>query len=105
MINRCINVLDNNRICKNYKYGSDFCAFHHPTCNEPTCNNKSGYRLKYCSVHSRDCSICFETTSRCNIHTFTCGHTFHVNCITPWISTGATTCPECRMEVKDTHQF
>jgi len=98
MSNRCIHVSSDNRMCKNNKYGPDFCINHHPICIEPDCKNKSCCKklLKFCSNHSRDCSICYETTSRYNIHTFSCGHIFHVNCIIPWISTGATTCPNCR---------
>ena len=100
MTNRCEYILNDNRMCKNNKYGPNFCIHHHPICIEPSCKNKACCKkiLKFCHVHSRDCSICFETTSKYNIHTFMCGHIFHVNCIIPWISSGATTCPDCRSE-------
>lgn len=49
------------------------------------------------------CSICLRTYSRgdsSKTRTFTCGHTFHIYCITSWLHTGHSTCPNCRKDLQ-----
>nr|CAD2202214.1 unnamed protein product [Meloidogyne enterolobii] len=64
--------------------------------------------LKKVSYKFDCCSVCLESLSHENVYTLkNCNHTFHQECITPWISEGSKDCPCCRVPatLTDIKQF
>lgn len=55
----------------------------------------------YCTKHLKQtCSICFEkvpSTNSAKTKRLTCGHAFHLNCISNWF-VNSDCCPVCRKE-------
>jgi len=46
------------------------------------------------------CPICFEGGHDSPVEYFLpCTHSFHSDCITPWLNEGKTTCPVCRISI------
>lgn len=45
-----------------------------------------------------NCTICLEAEPETAL---ACGHAFHAACIMCWATSGATTCPHCRVELQD----
>ncbi|KAG9692073.1 hypothetical protein KCU95_g7336, partial [Aureobasidium melanogenum] len=58
------------------------------------------WRRRY-GGRQRDCAICIDEfedgVSR--VMSLPCGHEFHVDCITPWLTTRRRTCPNCKADV------
>jgi len=50
---------------------------------------------------SIDCAICLDDFNQNPTETLPCGHTFHIDCITPWLII-RTTCPVCRSSTRET---
>jgi len=51
-------------------------------------------------MNNEDCTICLEHFNiESNIYEFKCGHYFHTNCVTTWLSI-KDTCPICRYQIK-----
>jgi hypothetical protein len=50
--------------------------------------------------HAEECSICYETQSgeRVILH---CGHIFHRECISIWLTEKSVRCPMCNYDVRD----
>ena len=46
------------------------------------------------------CVICLENINENGVHLITCGHPYHLSCITTWIDS-SNTCPLCRNHVRD----
>lgn len=74
----------------------------------PSCihYNINGVTVKYCSGEDKHieemCSICFDRFAKGDIlGELPCGHTFHRDCICPWLNTKST-CPLCRIDVSAT---
>jgi hypothetical protein len=63
-------------------------------------------KLEKCHIDSNlqktTCNICLDdyTNSNVAIH-LKCKHMFHVDCIEHWLCMEKTTCPVCRMDVRD----
>ena len=55
--------------------------------------------LKWVCCCMQDCSICTETQTTLS-RELPCGHTFHHDCLYPWLKMQRT-CPNCRYELID----
>lgn len=56
---------------------------------------------KEVTIELSDCAICLEEIRGDNQHVAyieQCCHTFHRQCLTPWLKEGRKTCPMCRQE-------
>lgn len=58
---------------------------------------------RYCNIHyeklrtkEETCSICLDKLSSRARTKISCGHFFHVKCITNWVRQDKDTCPNCR---------
>lgn len=58
--------------------------------------NEEIYHTQY------DCSICIDNILLKNLHTTSCGHTFHKECIYKWIRK-TNNCPNCRNFLQKHH--
>ena len=57
-------------------------------------------KLNICEPDSDICSICYDTDNSAPRYTLpNCSHTFHVECLKPWLNK-MNTCPECRSIIK-----
>lgn len=44
-----------------------------------------------------DCPICMDPINKeTGVSTLTCGHSYHLSCISKWLQDGTKTCPMCR---------
>ncbi|KAJ5551107.1 hypothetical protein N7461_005805 [Penicillium sp. DV-2018c] len=67
------------------------------------CNLPSGstlWRRKY-TGRQVECVVCLEEyiDGQSRVMSLPCGHEFHVECITPWLTTRRRTCPICKGDV------
>ena len=47
------------------------------------------------------CTICLDDVLvGQSVLTLRCGHTFHAECISKWVTASATTCPMCQLDVR-----
>jgi hypothetical protein len=51
-------------------------------------------------IHGLTCVICSQTEGGTWVRLLTCGHTFHRECITDWLSMFSTKCPVCDSDVR-----
>ncbi|KAJ5960500.1 uncharacterized protein N7479_007650 [Penicillium vulpinum] len=70
---------------------------------EEKCNLQSGstlWRRKY-TGRQVECVVCLEeyVDGLSRVMRLPCGHEFHVECITPWLTTRRRTCPICKGDV------
>ncbi|EKV06869.1 Protease-associated PA [Penicillium digitatum] len=70
---------------------------------EEKCNLQSGstlWRRKY-TGRQVECVVCLEeyVDGQSRVMSLPCGHEFHVECITPWLTTRRRTCPICKGDV------
>ncbi|KAJ6138533.1 hypothetical protein N7471_005019 [Penicillium samsonianum] len=70
---------------------------------EETCNMQNGstlWRRKY-TGRQVECVVCLEEyiDGQSRVMSLPCGHEFHVECITPWLTTRRRTCPICKGDV------
>ncbi|CAG7972063.1 unnamed protein product [Penicillium nalgiovense] len=70
---------------------------------EEKCNLQSGstlWRRKY-TGRQVECVVCLEEyiDGQSRVMSLPCGHEFHVECITPWLTTRRRTCPICKGDV------
>lgn len=76
---RCCGLTAKKRKCHNHTY-TDYCHVHKPQDID----------------ESRMCPICFDLILE-NRRTISCGHDFHLDCITKWFRISVSTiCPVCR---------
>jgi len=76
-----------------------------------TCSfiKRDGVRCKiktpntYCSIHMKECSICYEKLHTEETKKIECNHFFHKRCIDDWFER-ENTCPLCRHKV-DLNKF
>ena len=57
--------------------------------------------LCYCHIHLKDlgmCPICLETMRYGDSFVTSCGHNFHLHCLTHWLKSKSS-CPMCRCEI------
>ena len=71
--------------------------------NIKTCIKNSIFKINYDNLNDNNCSICLDKLEK-NIGMLECKHTFHKNCIKPWIENnlkiyGISTCPICRQTI------
>ncbi|KAI2713684.1 hypothetical protein DTO012A7_2707 [Penicillium roqueforti] len=70
---------------------------------EEKCNLQGGstlWRRKY-TGRQVECVVCLEEyiDGQSRVMSLPCGHEFHVECITPWLTTRRRTCPICKGDV------
>ncbi|CAI7579967.1 unnamed protein product [Penicillium glandicola] len=70
---------------------------------EEKCSLQSGstlWRRKY-TGRQVECVVCLEEyiDGQSRVMSLPCGHEFHVECITPWLTTRRRTCPICKGDV------
>ncbi|KAJ5507820.1 hypothetical protein N7527_009963 [Penicillium freii] len=70
---------------------------------EEKCNMQNGstlWRRKY-TGRQVECVVCLEEyiDGQSRVMSLPCGHEFHVECITPWLTTRRRTCPICKGDV------
>ncbi|KAJ5773676.1 hypothetical protein N7457_008572 [Penicillium paradoxum] len=70
---------------------------------EEKCNLQGGstlWRRKY-TGRQVECVVCLEEyiDGQSKVMSLPCGHEFHVECITPWLTTRRRTCPICKGDV------
>lgn len=51
------------------------------------------------SESGRRCTICMDALAGARCTTLPCGHLFHSDCVTPWLSNEDASCPECRFDL------
>jgi len=58
------------------------------------------WRRRY-GGRQRECVVCLEeyVDGISRVMSLPCGHEFHVDCITPWLTTRRRTCPSCKGDV------
>ena len=81
-----------------------FCGVHKKKCSEKSKEDKLSEHIKQqveSKINYTDddmCPICYEDFNSGNGVVLHCKHSFHLSCITKWLST-ETTCPYCRTEI------
>lgn len=72
-----------------------------------TLTKEQFHQLEKCHIDSilqkTTCNICLDDYTNSNVAIqLKCKHMFHVDCIEHWLCMEKTTCPVCRMDVRDT---
>ena len=82
-----------NAICKN--------GFRCPYLSRTTLEGRRYCRIhyNYFSIKNETCSICLESLSCRAKISISCGHNFHVKCLTNWARQDKDTCPNCRCDI------
>ncbi|KAI9733285.1 MAG: hypothetical protein M1834_003369 [Cirrosporium novae-zelandiae] len=68
--------------------------------HEKNKSNLSPWKRKYAS-RQVECAVCLEEyiDGHSRVMSLPCGHEFHAECITPWLTTRRRTCPICKGDV------
>lgn len=54
------------------------------------------------SLHLPTCAVCLDTLIMpCKVAVLPCGHPFHAECITPWLTQRQACCPLCKLVLQD----
>ncbi|KAJ9206223.1 hypothetical protein DTO166G4_7471 [Paecilomyces variotii] len=70
------------------------------TAGEKSSSGSTLWRRKY-TGRQVECVVCLEeyVDGQSRVMSLPCGHEFHVECITPWLTTRRRTCPICKGDV------